>query len=50
MEFTDGVKFNTEGLLRVVRKSDGLYVVGNGMLIPVATEEEGKKLVLQLTK
>ncbi len=45
MKFSDGMKFNTEGRLRMVRKSDGLYVVGEGMLIPVKDEEEAKQII-----
>lgn len=34
LRFTDGVEFNTDGEYRIVRKHDGLYVVGHGYLIP----------------
>lgn len=40
MKFTDGMEINTQGKLRAVRKSDGWYVVGEGMLIPVDSKEE----------
>ena len=45
MEFTDGMKFDTSGPLRIIRKSDGLYVVGQGMLMAVETWDEGQRLV-----
>lgn len=41
VKFTDGMSFDTSGALRVVRKRDGYYVVGNGMLLPVDSYEEG---------
>lgn len=46
--FSDGMKFNTSGELRVEVRNDGPYVVGNGMLIPVDTEEEGQELIRYL--
>jgi len=41
--FTDGVKFNTDCKPQIVRKSDGLYVIGNGILIPVNSIKEAKE-------
>jgi len=40
IKFTDGVQFDTSGEPRCERRADGLYVVGNGMLIPVRDEVE----------
>ena len=45
LEFSDGVKFDTTGKLRIVRRADGLYVVGQGLLIPVDSEEEGQEVI-----
>jgi len=45
MRFSDGMTFDTAGPLRTVRKSDGLYVVGNGLLIPVNDYKEAKTLI-----
>jgi len=45
LKFSDGMEFDTSGEYRTVTKSDGLYVVGHGMLIPVKDEEEGKKFI-----
>lgn len=45
MRFSDGMTFDTSGPLRIVRKSDGLYVVGQGLLIPVNTMEEGMEII-----
>ena len=40
LEFSDGMIIHTHGPLRVVEFSDGWYVVGEGKLIPVGSEEE----------
>lgn len=46
IKFSDGVGFNTETPhFRVERKSDGYYVVGRGMLIPVSDRAEGWDLI-----
>ena len=34
LEFSDGMKFNLNGDYRIESRSDGLYVVGKGLLIP----------------
>ena len=44
LEFSDGMIIHTNGPLRVVEFSDGWYVVGEGKLIPVLSEEDGKKI------
>ena len=48
LRFNDGVEIRTDGELRTTRKSDGLYVVGNGMCIPVDDEAEAQKLIKEL--
>ena len=48
--FSDGINFDTSGQLRIVRKRDGLYVVGEGWLIPVDSWEEGEKIILDHKK
>jgi hypothetical protein len=40
LKFNDGVEFNLDGELRPVRKKDGWYVVGHGMMMPVDSYEE----------
>ena len=50
MKFSDGIEFNTDGELRVERRSDGYYVVGRGMLIPVNSYNEGVTLIKKLKK
>ena len=48
IRFTDGMSFDTGGPLRIQRRRDGYYVVGQGMLCPVDSPEEGRKLIQQL--
>jgi len=45
IKFSDGMTFDTSGPLRAVRKSDGWYVVGNGMLMAVDTHEEAMEYI-----
>jgi isopenicillin N synthase-like dioxygenase len=40
LEFDDGVTFETSGKMRVVKKFDGYYAVGRGMLMPAADFQE----------
>lgn len=48
IEFSDGMVFDTAGPLRIQRRRDGFYVVGMGMLIPVADHAEGRRLIEEL--
>lgn len=48
IEFSDGMKFDTSGKLRIERRSDGLYVVGNGMLIPIKDRAEGERIIQEV--
>ena len=50
LRFTDGMSFNTSGPLRLTMRSDGMYVVGNGMLVPVRDAQEGRQLIENITK
>ena len=50
IKFNDGMEFDTSGDYRVIRKSDGLYVVGNGMLIAVDSYKEGWNLIEDMKK
>jgi len=50
LRFSDGMSFNTSGKLRAVRRLDGWYVVGNGMLCPVKDREEAEKYIEEMTK
>lgn len=49
MKFSDGMEFDTtSSSYRVVRKSDGYYVIGRGMLIPVDSSDEGYRTIDEL--
>ena len=45
LTFSDGMTFNTSGPLRLAKRSDGWYVVGDGMLIPVDSPVEGRMFI-----
>ena len=48
LSFNDGMTFNTEGPLRPTYRNDGWYVVGQGMLVAVATQQEACDLIEEL--
>ena len=48
LKFSDNIEINTSGPIRRLSLSDGLYVVGNGMLIPCKDEKEVTKLINEL--
>ena len=50
LRFTDGMTFDTGGPLRLQMRSDGMYVIGNGMLVPVRDAQEGRQLIENITK
>ena len=50
LNFSDGVAINTSGEYHITRKSDGLYVVGNGMCCPVNDAAEGNELIATMNK
>jgi hypothetical protein len=45
LSFSDGIEIDTSGELRLLELYDGWYVVGEGLLIPVDSEEEGRDMV-----
>jgi hypothetical protein len=47
LKFSDGMEFDTSGPLRIESRSDGLYVVGMGSLIPVSSREEAEEIIKQ---
>ncbi len=49
LRFSDGMSFDTSGKLRAMRRSDGWYVVGGGMLCPVKDREEAEKFIEKMT-
>lgn len=48
LKFSDGMVIHMHGELRCVEFSDGWYVVGEGKLIPVPNENEGKRVINRL--
>ena len=48
LRFNDGMTLNTGGQLRVVRKRDGYYVLGEGMSLPVDSRQEGLELIREM--
>ncbi len=50
MKFNDGIEFDTTGPLRLTRRFDGRYVVGQGVLVPVDSYEDGQELIEQLNR
>ena len=48
MQFSDGMKFNTSGEYRLTHRSDGWYVVGRNMLVPVKGPEEGTAFISEM--
>ena len=45
LQFSDGISIDTRGHLRIIELSDGLYITGEGLLVPIDTIEEGKELI-----
>jgi uncharacterized protein YgfB (UPF0149 family) len=45
LNFNDGMSINTDGELRTIKKSDGLYIVGKGMCIPVNDYDEANEII-----
>jgi len=45
LKFSDGMIIHSHGPLRTVEFSDGWYVVGKGMVIPVTSELSGKEVI-----
>ena len=49
LRFSDGITIDTSGELRILTLHDGPYVVGEGMLIPVKTKDEGLRIIREKT-
>ena len=45
LTFTDGEIFDLSGPLRIEERYDGWYVLGNNKMIPVASQDAGRKLI-----
>src|SRR5208283_379200 len=50
LKFTDGVEIDTSGPPRKLHLHDGWYVVGEGLLLPVADEVEADEELRKLRK
>ena len=50
LRFDDGISFDTSGPLRLSLRHDGMYVVGEGMLVPVRDAAEGRQLIENIDK
>lgn len=48
LRFSDGEEFDTSGEARIIRRSDGMYVCGKGMLVPVKNENEALLVIERL--
>lgn len=48
LRFSDGVNVDTTGPLRPLRLSDGWYVVGEGLLIPVNDKIEAREVIKEM--
>jgi len=48
IRFRDGMSFDTAGPLRITRRWDGYYVVGEGTLCPAEDAEAAKTLLREL--
>jgi len=48
LHFTDGLSFDVQGPLRIERRSDGYYVLGQGLMVPVDDPDDGAELIEEL--
>jgi len=47
LKFDDGEVFDTSGPIRKEERFDGWYVLGQGRLIPVNSEEEADEVIMK---
>ena len=45
LTFTDGQTFDLSGPLRLEERYDGWYVLGNNRMVPVASQDAGRRLI-----
>lgn len=45
LTFTDGQIFDLSGPLRLEERYDGWYVLGNNKMVPVNSQDEGRRLI-----
>jgi len=48
LKFTDGEEFDTSGPIRKEERYDGWYVIGQGYLIPVASEKDADERISKM--
>ena len=48
LRFNDGITIDTAGTMRIIRKSDGYYVIGRGLSCPVSSIKEGHEVIAML--
>lgn len=48
LTFTDGQSFELDTKPHIEERSDGLYVIGNGFLIPCNSDEEAKRILKRM--
>jgi len=48
LNFSDGIKLDTSGKLRIVQLPDGFYVIGEGLCCPVDDRQDGIELIKSL--
>ena len=49
LKFTDGEEFDVTGPLRLEKRYDGWYVLGNNRMIPVRDEYQGLEIIKNAT-
>lgn len=49
LKFSDGMEFDTSGPLRTEEREDGWYVIGNGILVPVDSQEDGNEYIKKIS-
>jgi hypothetical protein len=45
LTFTDGESFDLSGPLRLEERYDGWYVLGNNKMVPVSSQDAGRRLI-----
>jgi hypothetical protein len=49
LKFSDGEEFDVTGPLRLEKRYDGWYVLGNNRMIPVRDEHHGLEIIKNAT-
>jgi len=49
LKFSDGEEFDLTGPLRLEKRYDGWYVLGNNRMIPVNSAEHGLEIIKKLS-